>query len=214
MKHPALFLLVAAALSGCVCNSQENGAVVIQYKRLFEVGRHAEYDGNIKIAEDTYCWLIGRGSHYGEYGLAMLLLKLYPDREKEAVRLLLSCAESSSLVPGQHPDSAMNLAFSIAAMNKLSCIAEFELGRHDVAALLRCVMADIGTREVREWVEKMKLDADSVAIYREVILAVEANKQSHGHAEACDWNEVYRIFLNEDPDYVVSKQKGMTEWAK
>ena len=99
-------------------------------------------------------------------------------------------------------------------MNKLSCIAEFELGRHDVAALLRCVMADIGTREVREWVEKMKLDADSVAIYREVILAVEANKQSHGHAEACDWNEVYRIFLNEDPDYVVSKQKGMMEWAK
>ena len=200
MKCHALFLLVTATLSGCISESPENGAVVLQYRKLFDAGRRAEYDGNFKIAEDTYYWLIGRGSHYGGYGLAILLLKLYPDRKKEAVKYLLSCAEHSS-----HPDSAMGLAFSIAAMNKLSDIAESELNRPDVAVALRRMMSDIATREVKAWANTMKANAISKEIYKDVIAAVESNCKHEGLVKGLVWEEISKVYLNDEQYNAVPK---------
>ena len=58
MKYPALFLLAAAVLSGCYSQRPQEGAEVLQYRKLFEAGRRAESKGNVKIAEDKYGWLI------------------------------------------------------------------------------------------------------------------------------------------------------------
>ena len=188
MKCPALFLLAAAVLSGCVSDSPEDGAVVLQYSRLFEAGRRAESNGNVKIAEDTYGWLIGRDSCYGEYGLAMLQLRR-GSCSGEAVKLLLACAKRSN------NDSAMGSAFSAAAMAKLSDIAGSEHDRPDLAASLRGMAFHIITPQVRVWAEAMKADADSAAIYGDVISAVESSCQSREHVKTFTWDEISKVFL-------------------
>ena len=122
MKCPALFLLAVVALSGCISDSPEDGAVVLPYSKLFEAGRRAESKGNIKIAEDTYGWLIGRDNRYGEYGFGMLKLSREPG-SREAVKHLIACAKRSDT------DSAMDSAFSAAAMARLCDIAVSEHDR-------------------------------------------------------------------------------------
>ena len=191
MKCPALFLLAAAALSGCMSDSLEDGAVVLQYSKLFEAGRRAESKGNVKIAEDTYGWLIGRDSCYGEYGLAMLQLR----RESgggDAVKFLLACAKRSN------NDSAMDSAFSAAAMARLADIAGSEHDRPDIAASLRSMMSDIITPQVRAWAEEMKANADSATIYGDVVSAVESSHQSREHATAFTWDEISKVFLTKE----------------
>ena len=214
MKCHALFLLATATLSGCISDSSENGAVVLQYKRAFEIGRSAECDGNFKIAEDTYCWLIERGSCYGEYGLAILLLKLHPDRKKEAVRCLLSCAESSSHSSRMFPGPAMSLAFSIAAMNKLSEIAESELDRLDVAASLRSMMSDISTQEVKSWANTMKANEVSKDIFKDVIAAVESSHKHEEVVKGIGLDEISKIFLNCWQNNAVQKCKNQRDSAR
>lgn len=191
-------------LSGCLIidDSQppSDGAEVLQlqHRKLFEVGRRAEFQGNGKIAGDTYGWLVGRCSRYGEYGLAMLLLRREPG-SREAVKLLLSCAKHSGNTPDLFPDPAMDSAFSVAAMSKLSDVAVSEHGRPDVAASLRRQMSGIVTPEVLGWAEKMKADADSVAIYGDVISAVESCRTSREYVKDFKWSEISKVFLNEEP---------------
>ena len=195
MRCPALFLLAAAMSSGCICDSPEDGAVVLQYRRLFEAGRRAEYDGNIKIAEDTYGWLIGRDSSYGEYGLAMLQLRREPDSQ-EAARHLLACAKRSICASKWFMSPAiMDSAFSAAAMAKLADIAISNHERPDVATSLRCMMFNLVTPQVRAWAEELKADAESAAIYKDIISVVESNSQSHEHAELLKWSEISEVFL-------------------
>lgn len=204
MKYPALFLPVVAVLSGCLIiddgQPPPEGAEVLnlQHGKLFEVGRRAESQGDGKIAGDTYGWLVERGSHYGEYGLAMLLLRREPG-SREAVKLLLSCAKHSSHTPDLFPVPAMELAFSVAAMAKLSEIAAFKHGRPDVAASLRSEMFGLVTPDVRAWAKKMKADADSAAIYGDVISAVESACQSREYMKVFKWDEIRKVFL-EEPD--------------
>lgn len=188
MKYPALFLLVAAVLSGCISDCLEDGAVVLQYRKLFEAGRRAESKGNIKIAEDTYGWLIGRDNRYGEYGLALLLLRRGA-AGGEAEEHLLACAKRS--ING----SAMDTAFSVAAMVKLSDIAASEHHRPDVAASLHDMAFRITTPQVRAWAEEMKTESDSEAAYRDVITAVESSCRSREHAQAFTWDEISKVFL-------------------
>lgn len=199
MKYFAPFLLAIAASMGCVSDCHENGAVVLQYKRLFEVGRLAEYEGNVKIAEDTYGWLIRCGSHYGEYGLAMLLLRLYPERKEDAVRHFLACAKRSGYMFDSSPDTAMDSAFSAAAMAKLSDIAVSEYGRFDVADSLRCMLSRIVTDEVKAWVEVMRSNVDSATIYEDIISAVESNGQVCGCVKVLKWDEISMTLLNGKP---------------
>ena len=204
MRFPALFLPVVAVLSGCLIidDSQPppGGAEVLelQHRKLFEVGRRAEFQGDGKIAGDTYGWLVERGSHYGEYGLAMLLLRREPG-SREAVKLLLSCANHSSHTPDLFPDPAMESAFSVAAMAKLSDIAAFKHGRPEIAASLRSEIFRLVTPEVRAWAEKMKADADSAAIYGDVISAVESARQSREYVTGLKWTEISKVLL-EEPD--------------
>ena len=192
MKCPALFLL-AATLLGCISDSPEDGAVALQYKKLFEAGRRAESKGNVKIAEDTYGWLIERDNRYGEYGLAMLQLRRGYGYE-ETVKHLLACAKRSN------NDSAMDSAFSAAAMAKLCDIAVSEHDRQDVVVSLRCMMSDIVTPQVRAWAEGMNADADSAAIYEDVISAVKSSCQISDCANAFTWDEIGKVFLNEESD--------------
>ena len=204
MRYPAPFLLVVVMLSGCLIiddrQPPSEGAEVLQLqdRKLFEVGRRAESQGNGKIAGDTYGWLAGRGSHYGEYGLAMLLLRRKPG-SREAVKLLISCAKHSGNTPDLFPDPSMDSAFTVAAMAKLSDIAVSEHGRPDIAASLRSKMSGIVTPEVLGWVEKMKADADSVAIYGDVISAVESCRTSREYVKNFKWSEISKVFLNEEP---------------
>lgn len=205
MKYPAPFLLVVAVLSGCltVDDSQppSDGAEVLQLQhgKLFEVGRRAEFQGDGKIAGDTYGWLVGRGSHYGEYGLAMLLLHREPG-SREAVKLLISCANNSGNTSDLSPDPVMDSAFSVAAMAKLADIAVSEHGKPDVAASLRSKMSDIVTPEVLAWAKKKKANADSVVIYGDIISAVESCRTSRECVKGFKWSEISRVFLNEEPD--------------
>lgn len=188
MKCPALFLLAVAALSGCFSDSPEDGAVVLQYSKLFEAGRRAESKGDIKIAEDTYGWLIGRDNRYGEYGLAVLQLRSGSGGE-EAVKLLLACAKRST------NDSDMDSAFSAAAIAKLCDMAVLEHNRPDVAAALRRRMSDIVTPQVMAWAEDVNADADSAAIYGDIISAVKSNRENGEHARAFSWDEISKVLL-------------------
>ena len=193
MKSPALFLLTAAVLSGCISGSLEDGAAALHYRKLFEAGRRAESKGNVKIAEDTYGWLIERDNRYGEYGLAILLLR----RESgggDAVKYLLVCAKRSN------NDSAMDSAFSVAAMIKLADIAASKNGRPDVAASLRSMAFHVITPQVRAWAEEMKADADSATIYGDIISAVKSSIQSREYAKDFSWDDISRVFLDEEPD--------------
>ncbi len=196
MRHPALFLLAAAVLMGCICDIPKDGAVMLQYRRLFESGRHAEQDGNVKIAEDTYGWLIGRDSLYGEYGLAMLQLHRDPDSHK-AVMYLLSCAKRSRGTSKWFMNTEiMDSAFSAAAMAQLADIAISNHNRPDVAASLHCMITDLVTPQVKAWVEEMKANADSEMIYRDVISAVESNCKNHENTtKVLKWSEISEVFL-------------------
>lgn len=193
MKCPAPFLLMAATLLGCVSDIPEDGVVALQYRKLFEAGRRAEFYGNVKIAEDTYGWLIERDNRYGEYGLAVLQFRR-GDASGEAVKHLLSCAKRSV------NDSAMDSAFSAAAMVKLTDIAASEHHRPDIAASLHDMAFRIITPKVRAWAEEMKADVDYEAAYRDVISAVESSCQSREHSKALTWNEISKVFLNEESD--------------
>ncbi len=205
MRCPALFLPVVAVLSGCLIidDSQPppGGAEVLdlQHRKLFEVGRRAEFQGDGKIAGDTYGWLVERGSRYGEYGLAMLLLRREPG-SREAVKLLLSCAKHSSHTPDLFPDPAMESAFSVAAMAKLSEIVAFNHGRPEIAASLRSEISGLVTPEVRAWADQPKADPDSAAIYGDVISAVESARQSRENMNVFKWDEICKVFLSEEPD--------------
>lgn len=201
MKFTAPFILAAIAMSGCVSDIQENGAVIVQYRRLFEVGRRAELEGNITIAEDTYCWLIRHGSHYGEYGLAMLLLRQYPDRENEAVKYLLSCAKRSSFTINGTVGVAMELAFSAAALAKLSEIAISEHNRLDVADYLRCIQSRMVTPEVRDWAYLTRTNPTSAKNFKDIITAVESNPEGEGRVKCVkeySWGEIIKVFINEE----------------
>ena len=57
------------------------------------------------------------------------------------------------------------------------------------------MMSDIVTPQVRAWAEAMKADADSVAIYGDVISAVESSRQSREHAKLFTWDEISKVFL-------------------
>lgn len=206
MKHSALFLLAVAVLSGCetvqsirtgIRDSQrpQEGAEVLQYRKLFEAGRRSEAKGESRIAGDTYGWLIGRGSRYGEYGLAMLLLRRQPG-SREAVKNLISCAKRSSHTSDMFPDSAMDSAFSTAALAKLADIAVSEHDRHDVAASLRSMLSDIVTPEVRAWANEMKANPVSAAIYKDIISAVESCRRDSGYVKSLKWPEISEVFAD------------------
>lgn len=188
---------MVAVLSGCVSDNQRpsEGAEDLQYRQLFEAGRRAEAKGDIRIAGDTYGWLIGRGSRYGEYGLAMLQLRREPG-SIEAAKYLIACAKRSSHTSSLFPDSAMDSAFSIAAMTKLADLAISEHDRPDVAASLRSTMADVVTPEVRAWAREKKADADSAAIYRDVISAVESCRQNREYVKVFKWAEISDVFTS------------------
>ena len=45
----------------------------------------------------------------------------------------------------------------------------------------------------------MKADADSAAIYADVISVVESSRPSRKRAKTFTWDEINRMFLNESP---------------
>jgi len=204
MKYPALFLLVAAVSVGCSiicgCLRPPEGAEVL-HRKYFEAGRRSELNGNIKVAGDSYDYLVKCGSFYGEYGLAMHLLRREPG-SREAVKHLLSCAQRTSDMSDLFPVSVEEAAFSVAAMAKLSDIAVSEHDRPDVAASLRRKMSDIVTPQVRAWAEEMKADVDSAVIYGDIISVVESSRPGHGYVKMFKWPEISKVFLDETGDAV------------
>ena len=203
MKYSALFFLVVAGLSGCslIRDIQRpgDGAEALKYRKLFEAGRRAEVKGDVKIAGDTYDWLIGRGNRYGEYGRAMLLLRREPD-SREAIKNLISCAKRSNHTSDLFPDSAMDSAFSVAAMAKLSEIVVSEHDWQDVASWLRNEMSSVVTQQVKDWAAGMKADPDAATIYKDVISAVESSRRSDEYAKSFKWPEISGILLNGKAD--------------
>lgn len=206
MKHSALFLLAVAVLSGCstvesirtsIRDSQrpQEGAEALKHRKLFEAGRRAESRGDVKIAGDTYGWLIKVGNRYGEYGLAMLILRREPG-SREAVKNLISCAKRSSHTSDMFPDSAMDSAFSIAALAKLADIAVSEHDRHDIAVSLRSMMSDLVTQEVRAWANEMKANSYSAVIYKDIIFAVESCRRDSGYVKSLKWSEINNVFVD------------------
>lgn len=196
MKYPALFLLVVVASLGCtiICGCQrppEDGAVEL-YRKYFEAGRRSEIKGNLKIAGDSYDYLIKCGSFYGEYGLAQLQLRREPG-SIEAVKHLLSCAQRTSDISNLFPVSVEETAFSVAAMAKLSDIAVSEHDRTDVAEWLRSRMSDAITQNVRDWAWRMKADADSATIYKDILFAVESCRPSRRYVKTFKWDEVSKV---------------------
>lgn len=210
MKYPALFLLVVAVSLGCsiICGCQRppEGAEVL-YRKYFEAGRRSESKGNSKIAGDSYDYLLKCGSFYGEYGFAMLLLRREPG-SREAVKHLLSCAQRTSDMSALFPVSVEEAAFSVAAMAKLSDIAVSEHDRSDIAESLRSKMSDVITPQVKAWAKEMKADADSAAIYGDIISVVESSRQGRGYVKAFKWPEISKVFLNEPGDVVPSGGVG------
>lgn len=206
MKHSASFLLAVVMLSGCetvqsilndILDSQrpKEGAEALQYRECFEAGRRSEAKGDVRIAGDTYGRLIGRGSRYGEYGLAMLVLRREPG-SREAIKHLIACAKRSSHTSDMFPDSAMDSAFSAAAMSKLAEMAISEHDRDDVAVSLRNKMCDIITPQVRAWAAEQKADSDSKAIYEDIISAVESCRRSGEYVKVFEWHEISKVFLD------------------
>ena len=204
-RCPALFFLVVAVLSGCVSDDMPpEDPEVIEHVRMFEEGRCAESQGDIRKASDKYRQLISKGNRYGEYGLAMLLFRRGPG-SRESVKYLLDCAKRSSYVSNLFPDTAMDSAFSAAAMAKLSDIAISEHDRRDIAGSLRETMSGIVTEEVKAWANAMKTkNASCATIYRDIISAVESCRQSREYVKVLEWDEISRVLLNEEPDNVVS----------
>ena len=200
--QPALFFLAVAALSGCIDMGMHprKDLVGIEYVRMFEEGRRYELNeqsesgnaANILHAVKTYECLIKQGSRYGEYGLAKLLYGW--DDYEESVKYFLWCAKRSSYTSDLFPDSAMDSAFSAAAMAELASIAEHD--RPDVAASLRRTMSDVVTPEVRAWAYTMKTNAVSRKIYRNVISAIESCRQSREYVKVLEWSEISSVFIN------------------
>lgn len=200
MNRSVLFLLAACVLSGCAnVQTPEESAEDLQYRQCFEAGRRAESRGDTRIAGDTYGWLVGRDNRYGEYGLAMLLLRREPG-SREAVKHLLSCAKRSSRTDRVSLDSTISPAFSAAAIAKLADIAESEHDRPDVAASLHDMAFHIITPQVRAWAEEMKADADYAAIYGDIISAVDSCRPGREHVKEFKWSEIVKVFLKEEPD--------------
>ena len=200
----ALFLLAVAVLSGCVSDMRPpEDPVVIEHVRMFEEGRRADFRGDIRKADGKYLQLINNGNRYGEYGLAMQLLRRKPD-SREAVKYLIDCAKRSSYTSNLFPDTAMDSAFSVAAMAKLSDIAISEHDRRDIADSLRETMSGVVTEEVKAWANAMKTNnADSATIYGDVISAVESCRQSNAYVKVLEWDEISKVLLNEEPGNVV-----------
>ena len=167
-------------------------------KEKFEEGRRAECRGNIQIAIEKYESIINdyRGNRYGRYGLAKLLLRFYPDDETDAVKQLKSCAKSSSGAGAYRPDSAMDSAFSAAAMAELADMAETEHGRLDIADSLRRNISKILTEGVKGWANTMKANAASAEIYKDVIAAVESDYKYEGYAKDPVWDEIEDVLIN------------------
>lgn len=202
IRKPALFLLAVVVLPGCVDMDMHppKDPVVIEHVRMFEEGRRyelhehdeSENAANILQAVKTYECLIKQGSRYGEYGLAKLLYGW--DDYEEAVKYFLWCAKRSSYTSDLFPDSAMDSAFSAAAMAELASIAEHD--RPDVADSLRRTMSDVVTPEVKAWAYAMKTNAVSRNIYRNVISAIESCHQSREYVKVLEWSEISSVFIN------------------
>lgn len=198
-----MILLMVVVLSGCVSDMRPpEDPVVIEHVRMFEEGRRAASHGDIRKADDKYRQLINNGNRYGEYGLAVQLLHREPS-SREAVKYLLACAKRSSYTSKFFPDTAMDSAFSAAAMAKLSGIAVSEHDRRDIADSLRETMSGIVTEEVKAWANAMKTNnADSATIYGDVISAVESCRHNHQYVKVFEWDEISKVLLNEETDYV------------
>ena len=203
IKYPALFLLTVTVLSGCIdidMDMRPSNDPVLEHIRMFEEGRRYELHehnesgnaANILQAVKKYECLIKQGSRYGEYGLAKLLYSW--DEHEEAVKYFLWCAKRSSYTSDLFPDSAMDSAFSAAAMAELANIAEHD--RPDVADSLRRTMSDVVTPEVKAWAYAMKTNAVTKKIYRNVISAIESCQQSHEYVKVLDWSEISSAFIN------------------
>ena len=100
----------------------------------------------------------------------------------------------------------MDSAFSVAAMDKLADIAISEYDRRDVAESLRSTMSDVITPQVKAWAAEMKADVDSVAIYRDVIAAVESRHSIDGYIKKLKWTEIGEALSK--PDSEVSSPDG------
>ena len=205
----ALFLLMSIVLSGCLTDNTRpdpNGPEALKFKMEFEEGRLAEYSltndrkryDNIRFASEKYEDLIKSGSRYGEYGLAKLLQNWYPEHEEDTVKYLITCAKRSSYTSDMFPDSAMDSAFSVAAMAQLSDIATAKHDRQDIADSLRRMMSKVVTEEVRAWADTMKTNTVSAKIYEDVISAVESDYQSSGYVKVLSWDEISKILVNGD----------------
>lgn len=206
MRYSALFLLAVAIVSGCstiesarswVRDSQrpQEGAEALEYRKLFEAGRRSEFKGDIRIASDTYGWLIGRGNRYGEYGLAKLLHSWNPGCD-EAIKYFLNCAKRSSHTSDLFPDSAMDSAFSAAAMVELSEIAISDHDRQDIADSLQRTMSGIVTQEVRAWADEMDADSETKEIYKDIISAVRSCEHGREYVKVLKWSEISKAFVN------------------
>ncbi len=192
-----LILLSVIMLSGCVSDMQPpKDPVVLEYVEMFEEGRRAASHGDTLKADDKYRQLISKGNRYGEYGLAMQTLRREPD-SLEAVKYLLACAKRSDYTSELFPDSAMDSAFSAAAMSKLAEMAISEHDRDDVAASLRAKMHDIITPQVKAWTAQRKADADFEAIYGDIVSAVESCRQNREYVKVLSWPEISKVFLGE-----------------
>lgn len=202
-----LILLAVVVLSGCVSDMRPpKDPVVIEYVRTFEDGRSLESsdsvtaNDNIQMATDVYQDLIGKGIRYGEYGLAKLLMRWYPEYEEDAVRYFIACAKRSDYTSDLFPDSAMDSAFSAAAMAELSDIAIDKHGRQDIADSLRRKMSKVITEKVTAWADAMSTNAVSAKIYKDVIYAVKScgQCQSRGYVKVLEWDEIGKGIINRD----------------
>lgn len=210
IKLNCAVLLLIVVLSGCsTFKSAHDWVIDIQrptpmkgqekYITMFEEGRRTEFEGNIRKADDIYRQLVRQGNRYGEYGLAKLLSSW--DDYEESVKYFLRCAKRSSYARSSYdselfPDSAMDLAFSAAAMAELAKIAEHD--RPDIADSLRRTMSDVVTPEVMAWAHAMKTNDVTEKIYMNVISAVESCRQSREYVKVKEWSEIRAVFINED----------------
>ena len=211
MNRSALFLLMVVVFSGCVIQRPSEGGGDLEYQKLFEDARRSESMGDSQIAGDTYEWLIGRGSRYGEYGLAKLLLRKETS-SRVAKRYLISCAKRSSHTSKFFPDTEMDSAFSVAAMAELANIAELELERPDIADALRNMMARVATPQVRYWAKRMASasDSDFANIYKDIIGAVESCRASSNYIKDVKWTEITEVFLGGENHPIAVSHEGST----
>ena len=200
MRVTLVLFTIVAALTGCISDMRPpDSPVVMEHVMRFEDGRRYELNehnesgsaANILNATKTYESLINMGSRYGEYGLAKLLYGW--DDCDEAVKYFLWCAKRSRHTSDLFPDSAMDSAFSAAAMAELADIAEHD--RPDVAESLRRDVFEVVTPQVKAWVHEMKGNAASEKIYRNVISAIESCRPPRGYVKKMEWDEISSAFV-------------------